>query len=170
MAATRPGLLTLISRWSKRINAWSAVHIGLTAGLIIAAGLWVSRLEPVVEHPGPSSRPATATAPPATPTTPPFQAQVRVQETIYIVGSEAKAKELRLILQSDAGVRFHYEQRPFPDLVLVAGSDAEATALMEVLNEGNRMRESMRQSDVRIVDLREAAGTSTPAGTPGRRR
>lgn len=153
MAGMRPGLFTRIRRWPRRLNAWSAVHLVLTAGLVTAAGLWVAGLEPVVEQPKPLLRPA-ATAQPGTPTASPFQAQVRVQETIYIVGSEAQAKDLRLILQSDGAVRFYYELRPFPDLVLVAASDAEAAALVEVLNEGNRMRVSMRQSEVRIVDLR----------------
>lgn len=135
------------------MNAWSAVHIALTGVLVTAASLWVSGLEPVVATPPRTTHP-TATALPTTPTPVPFQAELRLQETVYIVGSEAEAEELRVVLENDGAVRFYYELRPLPDLVIVARTDEDAAALIEVLIEGNRMRVSMRQAEVRIVNLR----------------
>lgn len=127
---------------------------GVTASAIAAGSLWVTSFAAIPEPVATKSIDSPAPPPRQRVVVTRREIELLNQETFFIVGSEARAEVLRKALEEDCGVRLNMGLAPLGDVVIVAGTDVEAAAVIAAINDGNRTRVGMSVAEARIIDLR----------------
>lgn len=134
-------------------------HAILGAGMLTATGLFIGSIQPTVsDEPGLTVR-ATTVPELVAPEAPTLE-ETRVR-TVYIVGSEGEAADLRVSLRDANIVRAHDGLPPLRHAVMVAATPAEAVELVAALADGNRVLGEFGHAE-RVIDLVTGRGGQKP--------